>query len=71
MLFAQGDASFQLTSATPDEYVLQRMTGQGWFDVYSFDRARVAPLDIELANYGAGDGNRTRIASLEGWNSGH
>lgn len=50
-VFAQGGASFQLTGATPGEYVLQRLTGQGWFDVYSFDRSRVAPLDIEVANY--------------------
>ncbi len=32
-------------------FELNLLFAQGWFDVYSFDRSRVAPLDIEVANY--------------------
>lgn len=49
--FSQGDGLITLTNAAPGEFVLRRMTAPGWFDVYSFDRSRVVPLDIEMANY--------------------
>ncbi|MBO3759876.1 arylamine N-acetyltransferase [Ciceribacter sp. L1K22] len=32
------------------EHVLERLNGETWFALYSFDRAPVAPLDFEAAN---------------------
>lgn len=50
-VLSQGGVSFQLANSGPDEYTLQRLTANGWLDVFAFDRSRVVPLDVEMANY--------------------
>jgi N-hydroxyarylamine O-acetyltransferase len=47
----QDGSRFQLVEPADGEYVLQLMTGRGWFDVLSFDLTWVSPLDVEMANY--------------------
>jgi N-hydroxyarylamine O-acetyltransferase len=51
VVFEQDGFRFQLVESEWGEYVLQLMTGQGWFDVLSFDLSWVSPLDVEMANY--------------------
>ena len=33
------------------EHVLERLTDEGWFPLYGFDRAEVRPADIDGANF--------------------
>ena len=46
VVFEQDGFRFQLVESDWGEYVLQLMTGQGWFDVLSFDLTWVSPLDV-------------------------
>ncbi|MEP2530191.1 arylamine N-acetyltransferase [Shimia sp.] len=36
---------------TTNETVLDKMSGTGWFSLFSFDRIEVAPVDFEAANH--------------------
>jgi N-hydroxyarylamine O-acetyltransferase len=49
--FSQDGVDFRLSTPDLGEHMLQRMTAAGWLDVYCFDRSRVVPLDIEMANF--------------------
>jgi len=51
VVIEQDGSSFRLVEGELGEYVLQLMTGRGWFDVLSFDLTWVSPLDVEMANY--------------------
>ncbi len=37
--------------------------------MYTSQNKKINPDDISHQDFGAGDGNRTHAASLEGWNS--
>ncbi|MGB2756583.1 MAG: arylamine N-acetyltransferase [Acidimicrobiia bacterium] len=50
-VFSQDGVDFRLATPVAGEYLLQRMTAEGWLDLYCFDRSRVVPLDIEMANF--------------------
>jgi N-hydroxyarylamine O-acetyltransferase len=38
-------------AAEDDQWVLQSLHGDGWFDLYSFREERHFPVDFEVSNY--------------------
>lgn len=47
----QDGAQLKLIETEPNEYVLQRSTPDGWFNVFTFNREKVFSVDVEVANY--------------------
>ena len=47
----QDGAKFRLVEPEPSEYILQRATPDGWFNVFAFNREKVLPVDVQVANY--------------------
>jgi N-hydroxyarylamine O-acetyltransferase len=47
----QDGAKFRLVEPEREEYILQRSTPNGWFNVFTFNREKVLPVDVEVANY--------------------
>lgn len=41
----------QLVEPVSGEYILQRETPDGWFNIFTFNREKVLPVDVEVANY--------------------
>ena len=47
----QDEAKFRLVEPEPHEYILQRATPDGGFNVLTFNREKVLPVDVQVANY--------------------
>ena len=68
MILAFGDATYRGPAAAPGGAPRRRRCRRHRPDRPTFRERGAVHRTAPLA-YGAGDGNRTRIASLEGWNS--
>lgn len=47
----QDGVRFKLVEPVSGEYILQRETPDGWFNIFTFNREKVLPVDVEVANY--------------------
>ncbi len=47
----QGEAVFRLVEPEAGDYILQRTTPKGWFNVFTFNRENVQPADVMVANH--------------------
>jgi len=47
----QGEAVFRLIEPEAGDYILQRSTHKGWFNVFTFNREVIQPVDVIVANH--------------------
>ena len=47
----QGEAVFRLIEPAAGDFILQRSTPKGWFNVFTFNRENVQPVDVTVANH--------------------